>query len=258
MKALAVLVVAVGVFALACSSSAEPRPETLTPGSDQINRLMTDTRTSLSVCVDSAGARASLPSDVDTVRLGLDSAMRSLESIPTELGERNVTAGCPPALEFTGERLDEFDHMDAAKYVTDETGLSPHRIMVYFVSKDEFTTAFKDYLYDWGFSEYLCESPRRTPDIATLRAQPLTHGRGKPCEPKTTSLYLPSDPPTDSLVQGILRVLGLQERVEEPTLDWQACVKGTPEPWCVHYDFCVTPTPASPEYCDEFWENQFR
>ena len=215
--------------------------------------LLAPGRTHLSLCVDSGGGREASDADFAVVQAALDQAISGLTVIPPEIGEPSLHAGCPAAVEFTGERRSFPEETQNARYLT-MGNLSPHRVFVYFVPQDAFLAAYAhlEVAVAQETSEYLCENEPVTPDFDNLPRQGFRDGPA--CGIVTTSLYVPDDAGSDDISNGILRVLGLHERLPEPTIDWQLCVTGSDASYCEVYQVCIPPMHTSPEFCEEFWD----
>ncbi len=251
LKFVATGIVTAWVLAVACSGG-DDRDAPEDPGV-----LLAPGRTHLSLCVDAGGGREASDDDFAIVQEALDQAIGGLTVVPPEIGEPSLRVGCPPAVEFTGESRTSVDYYQTANVETDEDSLSEHRIFVYFIPEDVFLDAYLGGPFGWEVSELLCEHELVTPNPTELSERGRWPFRDSPrneCDGMTHGLYVPDGADAEDVSAGILRLLGLHERLPQPTVDWQTCVRGTPEPWCVHYDACAGPPPFSEGgYCDEFW-----
>ena len=250
----AIGIIAAALLAAACSGGDGAQAP------DDPGLLLAPGRAHLSLCVDSAGGRDAADSDLATVEQALDDALAGLSTVPAEFGEPSVESGCPTPPEFTGERRGpvEMEYL-AARQTTDEGSLSTHRIFVYFVPEDLFVAAYVGGRLAWEVSERLCKREPVTPDIEELRRQRpgLGNDAGEPnCRAMTYSVFVPDDAGSESVSEGILRVLGLHEGLPQPTTDFAICERNSAEPWCIHYEVCTVPPLQNPEYCEDFWTNQ--
>ncbi len=250
LKFAAISIMAAALLAAACSGG-DDNDSLEDPGV-----LLAPGRTHLSLCVDAGGGREASDADFIIVQQALDSAISGLTVVPPEIGDPSLEVGCPPAVEFTGGSRTSMFYLQTANIETNERSLSPHRIFVYFIPEAVFLDAYLEGPFGWEISEYLCEHELVTPDLEELRRQgfPRPADSGGGCEYMTASVYVPSDASSDKVSAGILRALGLHERLPEPTKDWPACATGSDAPYCELYQECIAPAPPSPEYCtEEFW-----
>ncbi len=215
------------------------RPEDIgaQQGPARPGNLLAGNRTHLSLCVDGAGGGSITSVELDRVSSALDSGLGSLDRIPPEFGQPSVTAGCPPPIPLTGERLDSFDLCCGfSTRITDAALLSLHRLFIYFVPDDTYAASFG-------------------PDQPYARAVPERVCRGDFCSEMTVAVYFPQTVATEVLAQGILEGLALHATEPRPTFDPQgfleSCQQGTPVAGCDRYFLCITPTPML--NCDSFW-----
>ena len=124
----------------------------------------------------------------------------------------SALSGGPPEDAVERHRI-----LEQAVYIWPPASPSPHKLFIYVMPREAYTTYFGGDPYAVGTSELLCS--------------------GDVCAAVTGSLYIPSASP-DSLLQGLSSALGLlpRERGPQPTPDWEPCELGTPEPWCVRYE----------------------
>jgi hypothetical protein len=216
-------------------------------GEDKVSRLISEDRTHLSLCVDSAGGRQAANADVAFVEDSLEAALSVTEIVPSEYGMATTTAGCPSPLNLNGDQITIVDRSRPEAFLYDPGLVSPHRLFVYLVPPAAFLSAFGHSEYDFSTSEYLC-SGSPTPILV-----PGVLRDGQPCVPMTASVYVPSNVSREYLTDVLLYTLGLREETG-PLVDWQSCVAGSAAHFCEVYQVCIPPMRTSPEFCEEFWD----
>lgn len=197
--------------ALACGGGSDEEPEatpspTAEGDSSGFNRLFSDTRSHLSVCVAGTEAYEISDEEVDDVHSALEAGLAEVDEVPSEFGDWEVVAGCPAPVETLGTPLKYYPGFDAAHVDVP----SEHMVFVYFVPEDVYHVTFGDEAYTLSTEEMVCE--------------------GDVCVGVTLGLYVPATVTSGLLKMALLDGLVLLPREPEPeqTLDWTSCERGTP------------------------------
>lgn len=140
----------------------EPRQQagTALPSVQEVpNLLETSNRTELSLCVDGAGGFTPAQAQVQLVRQALDGAVAVVPSLPTEYGQRAVSAGCPPPTAMIGRPVPEDEPWTGVVRVGAGAPRDPslHRLFVYFVSPDAYALHFGAKPYFRTIAEEMCQ-----------------------------------------------------------------------------------------------------
>jgi hypothetical protein len=221
-------------------------------GEDRVSRLISEDRTHLSLCVDSAGGRQAVTGDVAFVQDALRQALDGVDPIPSEYEVATVVGGCPAPLELGSDRITFEDQLRPEAFLYDPTLISPHLLFVYLVPPQTFLAAFDRSVFDFSTSEYLCPEQPVTP----LPTRPIWPFRksGEACRAMSSSVYVPSDVSREDLSGALLFALGIREVTTGSSTDWQSCVAGSDAQFCEVYQVCIPPMRTSPEFCQEFWD----
>ena len=185
--------------------------------------LLVSNRTHLSLCVGGEDGSDVSDTDLDAVRTALEEGLAAQPEIPPEYSQREVTAGCPPPSEPLGTPERERTIGLQSPHFSSGDGDTPseHLVFVYLISTELYETTFENESYAFVPAEFGCS--------------------GDQCWPVTTGLYLPSSATSAVMREGLLDSLRLlpREPNPEPTLDWEACERGTPphpDNTCDQYD----------------------
>lgn len=159
--------------------------------SDQF--MLVSTRDHVSVCVDGAENYQITDEDVETIETALNNAFLVIGEVFSNAEKYRVSAetslGCPAPTAMFGQAKNEEDDAFSQPVRTDVP--SEHRVFIYLVPKETYSTAFDEDLFVIAPAEMFCP------------------GSSHNCGSVTSELYVPADADGRILSEALLRVMGI-------------------------------------------------